>query len=121
MEKRINKTKSRLRRATRTRAKIKELQIPRLCISKSANHVYAQLFSACGEKVLAAASTVQKDVRGNAKHGGNKEAAALVGRAIGKKTLDHGIKKIAFDRSGYKYHGCVKALADAVREVGVEF
>lgn len=121
MEKRIDKSKARMRRAMRTRAKIKQLQVPRLCISRTSKHIYAQLISPCGQRVMASASTVQADIRENVKHGGNKDAAIQVGQNIGRKLLDQGINKIAFDRSGYKYHGCVKALADAVRETGVEF
>lgn len=117
----MNKKESRLRRARKVRAKIRQLEVPRISVFKSSNNIYAQLISACGSKVLAQASTVEKEVRANLKQAGNKDAAVVIGGLIAKRALDAGIKKVAFDRSGYKYHGRVKALADAAREGGVEF
>ncbi|WP_024891215.1 50S ribosomal protein L18 [Luteimonas huabeiensis] len=117
----MDKKNARLRRAKATRARIRELGVPRLSVLRTGQHVYAQLFSADGSKVLAAASTTQADVREGLKNGKNAEAAAKVGRAIAEKAKAAGIEKIAFDRSGYRYHGRIKALADAAREGGLQF
>ena len=115
------KTIARLRRANSTRAHIRELGVPRLSVLRTGQHLYAQLFSADGSKVLAAASTTQAEVRDGLKNGKNVEAAAKVGQAIAQKARAAGIEKVAFDRSGYRYHGRVKALADAAREGGLQF
>ena len=117
----MDKRKQRLRRATRSRAKIRQLGNVRLCIYRSLNNIYAQLISPCGSKVLATASTLEKGLRVAGKHGGNKEAASNVGQLIAKRGLEAGVKVVAFDRSGYKYHGRVSALAKAAREGGLEF
>jgi len=117
----MNKNKARLRRARKTRAQIQRLRKPRLCVTRSSNHIYVQLISACGSKTLASASTVEKAARADGKHGGNVEAATQVGKRIAERALQAGIKEIAFDRSGYQYHGRVKALADAARAGGLEF
>jgi len=117
----MDKNIARLRRARSTRAHIRELGVPRLSVLRTGQHLYAQLFSADGAKVLAAASTTQADVRDGLKNGKNVEAAAKVGRAIAEKAKAAGIEKVAFDRSGYRYHGRVKALADAAREGGLQF
>ena len=117
----MDKKIARLRRAKSTRAHIRELGVPRLSVLRTGQHVYAQLFSADGTKVLASASTTQADVRDGLKNGKNPEAAAKVGRAIAEKAKAAGIDKVAFDRSGYRYHGRVKALADAAREGGLQF
>ena len=117
----MDKNIARLRRAKSTRARIRELGVPRLSVLRTGQHVYAQLFSADGSKVLAAANTTQADVRDGLKNGKNAEAAAKVGRAIAEKAQAAGIKAIAFDRSGYRYHGRIKALADAAREAGLQF
>ena len=117
----MDKKNARLRRAKSTRAHIRNLGVPRLSVLRTGQHLYAQLFSADGSKVLAAASTTQADVREGLKNGKNAEAAAKVGRAIAEKAKAAGIEKIAFDRSGYRYHGRVKALADAAREGGLQF
>ena len=117
----MDKKTARLRRAKSTRARIRELGVPRLSVLRTGQHVYAQLCSADGSKVLASASTTQSDVREGLKSGKNAEAAARVGRAIAEKARAAGIEKIAFDRSGYRYHGRVKALADAAREGGLQF
>jgi large subunit ribosomal protein L18 len=117
----LTKQDTRLRRARRGREKIKELAALRLSIHRTPQHIYAQIFAAEGDKVLVAASTLQKDVRGELKTTGNIEAAKAVGRAIAERAKALGLKKVAFDRSGFMYHGRVKALAEAAREAGLEF
>lgn len=117
----ISKKANRVRRAKKTRAKISELGAHRLSVHRTPRHIYAQVISPDGSKVIAAASTVQKDVSADAKYTGNIEAASLVGKAIAEKTKSAGITTVAFDRSGFRYHGRVKALADAARENGLEF
>ena len=109
------KKTSRLRRARRARAKIKELRAFRLCIFRSPRHIYAQIISPEGNKVLATASSLGEDKAGNV------ESAAKIGKLIAEKAKAAGISKVAFDRSGYRYHGRIKALADAAREGGLEF
>ena len=116
----MNKNAQRLRRAARSRAKIRELKALRLSVHRTPQHIYAQIFDA-NSKVLAVASTLQKDVRDGLKGTGNATAAAAVGKAIAEKAKAAGIKEVAFDRSGFKYHGRIKALADAARENGLEF
>ena len=118
MKREIN---TRLRRARRIRRKITGLQTDRLCVHRTPRHIYAQIIDSTGGKVLASASTVEADVRGAVKHGGNVEAAKLVGKRIAEKAKTAGITRVAFDRSGFRYHGRVKALADAARENGLEF
>jgi large subunit ribosomal protein L18 len=117
----ITKKQRRERRALKTRAKIRELGTPRLTVHRTPRHIYAQVFAADGSKVLAAASTVQKAVAKDLKYTGNVEAARAVGRAIAERAKAAGVEKAAFDRSGFQYHGRVKALADAAREAGLEF
>jgi len=117
----MKKGQSRARRARRTRAKIKELGIHRLSVHRTPRHIYAQVIGPDGGTVIASASTVVKDVRGGLKYTGNVEAAAAVGKAVAEKTKAAGITQVAFDRSGFRYHGRVKALADAARENGLEF
>jgi large subunit ribosomal protein L18 len=125
----LDKRDTRLRRATRGRAKIKELGALRLSVHRTPRHIYAQIFEpqgpgldgSKGDKVLVTASTLQKDVRGDLKTTGNIEAAKAVGRAIAERAKAKGIGKVAFDRSGFMYHGRIKALADAAREAGLEF
>jgi large subunit ribosomal protein L18 len=117
----LTKQDTRLRRARRGREKIKELAAMRLSVHRTPQHIYAQIFAAEGDKVLVAASTLQKDVRGELKTTGNVEAAKAVGRAIAERAKAKGISKVAFDRSGFMYHGRVKALAEAAREAGLEF
>ena len=112
MEKKV----SRLKRARRGRAKIHELRVMRLSVHRTAQHIYAQVFDSQGSKVLATASTV-----GELKATGNVDAAKAVGKAIAERAKAKGITQVAFDRSGFKYHGRVKALADAAREHGLEF
>jgi large subunit ribosomal protein L18 len=117
----ITKKERRLRRAVKTRAHIRTLDAARLTVHRTPNHIYAQVTDAAGAKVLAAASTVQKAVREGLKHTGNVEAAKAVGRAIATRAKAAGVGKVAFDRSGFQFHGRVKALADAAREAGLEF
>ncbi len=117
----MDKKTSRLRRARRTRAKLRELGVVRLCIHRTPRHMYAQLIDASGAKVLATASTVDKDLRASLKSTGNADAAVAVGKIIAERGKAAGVTKVAFDRSGFKYHGRVKALADAARENGLEF
>jgi len=117
MDKKLN----RLRRAKRTRAKIRELSVPRLTVHRTPRHIYAQVIDAQGATVIAAASSVGKDLRGTIKNGGNVEAAVSVGKSIAEKASAAGISNVAFDRAGFKYHGRVKALADAARENGLKF
>lgn len=117
----MDKKQTRLRRARKTRARIAEANVVRLTVYRSNLHIYAQILDETGSKVLASASTVSADVRPQIKNGGNVEAAALVGKAIAEKAKSAGISKVAFDRSGFKYHGRIKALADAAREGGLEF
>ena len=117
----LTKQDTRLRRARRGREKIKELAALRLSVHRTPQHIYAQIFAADGDKVLVAASTVQKEVRGDLATTGNIEAAKAVGRAIAERAKAKGIARVAFDRSGFMYHGRVKALAEAAREAGLEF
>ncbi len=113
------KKQSRLRRAKRARAKISELRETRLCVNRTPRHIYAQVISEEGGKVIASASTLDKDLRSGATS--NKSAAEAVGKLIAERAKVAGVSKVAFDRSGYKYHGRIKALADAAREGGLEF
>jgi large subunit ribosomal protein L18 len=117
----LSKKQRRTRRAIKTRARIRTSGTPRLTVHRTPRHIYAQLFAADGSRVLAAASTVQKAVAQGLKYTGNVEAARAVGRAIAERAKAAGIARAAFDRSGFQYHGRVKALADAAREAGLEF
>ena len=117
----MDKNIARLRRAKTTRSHIRKLGVARLSVLRSGQHIYAQLFTADGSKVLASASTVQAEVKDGLKGSKNMDAAATVGRTIAAKALAAGIDKVAFDRSGYRYHGRIKALADAAREGGLQF
>ena len=117
----MNNVDSRLRRARKTRAKIAELKAIRLSVHRSNSHIYAQIIAETGDKVLASASTLEVEVRNDVKNGGNIAAAAVVGKRIAEKAKAAGITTVAFDRSGYKYHGRIKALADAARENGLSF
>ena len=113
------KNDSRLRRARRARARMRGLGVNRLSVHRTPRHIYAQVFAPTGDQVLASASTLDSSLRGGAT--GNTEAAAAVGKLVAERAKAAGIDKVAFDRSGYKYHGRVKALADAARESGLEF
>jgi large subunit ribosomal protein L18 len=115
------KNTARLRRAKSTRAHIRNLGVPRLTVLRTGQHLYAQLFTADGSKVLASAATVEADVMAGLKNGKNAEAAAKVGHVIAERAKAAGFEKVAFDRSGYRYHGRIKALADAAREGGLQF
>lgn len=117
----MNNVNNRLRRARKTRAKIAELKVTRLSVHRTNTHIYAQIIAESGDKVIVSASTVEADVRKNVKNGGNVEAAALIGKRIAEKAVKAGVTTVAFDRSGYKYHGRIKALADAARENGLSF
>mgnify|MGYP000182657877 CR=1 FL=1 len=117
----MEKKQARLRRARKTRARIAGLSVARLAVHRSNTHIYAQLFSEAGDRVLTAASSLEADLRGQFKHGSNIAAASAVGKRIAEKAKALGISKVAFDRAGFKYHGRVKALADAAREGGLEF
>lgn len=116
----MDKNIQRLRRARKTRAKIAELAVARLCVHRTNCHIYAQVIDASGGRVLTAASTLEKDLRGSLKNGGNVEAARLIGQRIAERAKQAGITRVAFDRSGYAYHGRVKALAEAAREHGLQ-
>ncbi|TSA22435.1 MAG: 50S ribosomal protein L18 [Betaproteobacteria bacterium] len=111
----------RQRRARKTRAKIAELVVARLCVHRTNSHMYAQVIAADGASVLASASTAEKEMRGQIKNGGNAAAAALVGQRVAEKAKAAGVERVAFDRSGFAYHGRIKALADAAREHGLQF
>jgi large subunit ribosomal protein L18 len=117
----MNKKSARVRRARKTRARIAEQRATRLVVGRSNCHIYAQIVAPSGDKVLASASTLEADVRKDVKNGGNKAAAALVGKRIADKAKALGIDAVAFDRSGFRYHGRVQALAEAAREAGLKF
>lgn len=117
----MDKKQTRLRRARKTRARIAALKMVRLAVHRTNSHIYAQIIDATGGQVLASASTLEADVRKDVANGGNAAAAALVGKRIAEKAKAAGVTKVAFDRSGFLYHGRVKALAEAARENGLEF
>ncbi|MFZ5511001.1 MAG: 50S ribosomal protein L18 [Pseudomonadota bacterium] len=117
----MDKKQARLRRARQTRAKIAELKAVRLCVHRSNCHIYAQIIDGAGARVIAAASTVEPEVRKEVSNGGNVKAAAVVGKLIAERAKAKGIETVAFDRSGFQYHGRVKALAEAAREGGLKF
>ncbi len=115
------KNDARLRRAQQTRHKIREVGAVRLTVHRTNAHIYAQITSAAGDKVLVSASSTEKEVRGQLKHGANRKAAEMIGQRIASKAKAKGIDKVAFDRAGYRYHGRVKALAEAARAGGLKF
>lgn len=117
----MDKKSSRIRRSRKTRAKIRELGVARLSIYRTPRHTYAQVISGDTGKVVATASTLSKDMQKDLKYTGNIDAAVAIGKAIAEKAKAAGIETVAFDRSGFKYHGRVKALADAAREAGLKF
>ncbi|WP_076420847.1 50S ribosomal protein L18 [Colwellia sp. UCD-KL20] len=117
----MDKKTSRLRRAKRARAKISELGANRLVVHRTPRHIYAQLIAPTGSEVIVAASTLDKELSAQLEKTGNVEAAVAVGKAIAERAVAKGITTIAFDRSGFRYHGRVKALADAAREAGLQF
>lgn len=117
----MDKNQSRLRRSRQTRARISQLKAVRLSVHRSNSHIYAQVYSGCGTHVLAAASTVEESVRKELSSGGNVQAASLVGKLIAERARAKGVEQVAFDRGGFKYHGRIKALAEAAREGGLKF
>ncbi len=117
----MEKKRARLRRARRARAKIRELKTYRLTVHRTPSHIYAQIIAPEGNKVVATASTLEADVKKGLKYTGNIAAAVVVGKVIAEKAKQAGINTVAFDRSGFKYHGRIKALADAAREHGLQF
>lgn len=117
----MDKKASRLKRALKLRCKIKKSAATRLTVHKTSQHIYAQIINVSGEKTLVSASTTQSDIRSTLKGTGNIDAAAAVGKAIAEKAMAAGVTEVAFDRSGFKYHGRVKALAEAARETGLKF
>jgi large subunit ribosomal protein L18 len=117
----IDKRAARIRRARQTRAKIAETKAVRLTVHRSNTHIYAQVIDATAGRVLASASSLEADLRSAMGNGGNVKAAALVGKRIAEKAREKGIEAVAFDRSGYRYHGRIKALAEAAREAGLKF
>ncbi|MFO1318296.1 MAG: 50S ribosomal protein L18 [Burkholderiales bacterium] len=117
----MTKKETRLRRARQTRAKIAELRVMRLSVHRSNLHIYAQVIDETGGKVLASASTLEAEVKSQVKRGSNVDAAKIVGQRIAERAKAKGVTQVAFDRSGFRYHGRVKALADAARESGLQF
>jgi len=117
----MEKKTARLRRARKTRSHIRRLGVPRLTVHRSGRHIYAQIIAAEGGNVIAAASTLQKELRSDLSSTSNKDAAKAVGKAVAEKALAAGVSDVAFDRSGYRYHGRVAELADAAREGGLKF
>jgi len=117
----MDKKQMRMRRTRRARAKIRELDIPRLCVHRTPSHIYAQIIVAGGAETQVSASTVEKDVKKEVGYGGNIKAAAVVGRLIAERAVAKGVENVAFDRAGFRYHGRVKALADNAREHGLKF
>lgn len=117
----LDKKQNRLRRARKARAKISQLEMNRLSVHRTPRHIYAQVIGPDGGTVVAAASTLETEIRKGVKSGGNVEAAAIVGARIAEKAKAAGIDTVAFDRSGFRYHGRIRALADAAREAGLKF
>jgi len=117
----IDKNQARLRRAKQTRHRIRDVGAVRLTVHRTNSHIYAQITTPTGDKVLAAASTAEKELRAQLKNGGNKQAAEVVGARIAERAKKAGIEQVAFDRGGNRYHGRVKALADAARAGGLKF
>ncbi len=117
----MDKKAARLKRALRQRCKIQQLRINRLTVHRTSQHIYAQVINSDGMETVASASTLDTDIKSTAKSSGNTDAAKLVGKLVAQRALEAGISEVAFDRSGFKYHGRVKALADAAREAGLKF
>jgi large subunit ribosomal protein L18 len=117
----MNKKEARVRRARKTRIRIAEQRATRLVVGRSNSHIYAQIVAPTGDKVLVSASTLEADVRKDLKNGGNKAAATMIGQRIAERAKALGIESVAFDRAGFRFHGRVKALADAAREGGLKF
>ncbi|MCK5726189.1 MAG: 50S ribosomal protein L18 [Thiotrichaceae bacterium] len=117
----MNKKDSRIRRGKKARAKMFEKKVTRLCVHRTSRHIYAQIIDPIGNQVIASASTLDKSIQADIKNGGNTDAAKAVGSAIAERAKAKGVERVAFDRSGFKYHGRVSALADAARESGLQF
>ncbi|TDJ20717.1 MAG: 50S ribosomal protein L18 [Gammaproteobacteria bacterium] len=117
----MDKKRMRMRRTGRARAKIRELDVPRLCVHRTPSHIYAQIIVAGGAVTQVSASTLEKDVRKELGYGGNIKAATVIGRLIAERAVAKGVEKVAFDRAGFKFHGRIKALADSAREHGLKF
>ena len=117
----MNKKEARVRRARKTRIRIAEQRATRLVVGRSNSHIYAQIVGPTGDKVIVSASTLEADVRKDVKNGGNRAAATLIGKRIAERAKAAGIEAVAFDRAGFRFHGRVKALADAAREGGLKF
>ena len=117
----MNKKEARVRRARKTRIRIAEQRATRLVVGRSNSHIYAQIVAPTGDKVLVSASTLEADVRKDLKNGGNRAAATVIGQRIAERAKAMGIESVAFDRAGFRFHGRVKALADAAREGGLKF
>lgn len=117
----MKKKEARTRRSTKTRDHIRTLGTRRLCVHRTPRHIYAQIIEPGGSRVITCASTLEKDIRSKIKYPGNVEAATMVGKVLAERAKAAGVTKVAFDRSGYKYHGRIKALAEAARENGMEF
>lgn len=117
----MDKKVARIRRASRARHLMKEQGATRLVVHRTPRHIYAQVIAPNGSEVLAAASTVEKVIKEQVKYTGNKDAAAVVGKLVAERAIAKGIQAVAFDRSGFKYHGRVQVLADAAREAGLQF
>jgi len=117
----VDKRQRRQRRAKRARSRISRLGVTRLCVHRTPRHIYAQIIAPEGNRIIASVSTLSPDLRGSLKGTGNSEAAAAVGRLIAERASEQGVERVAFDRSGFSYHGRVKALAEAAREGGLKF
>ena len=117
----LDKKASRVRRSAKTRARIARQKAVRLTVHRTNQHIYAQIVDPSGSKILASASTLEKDMRGAHPKGSNKDAAAAVGKRIAEKAQTAGVSEVAFDRSGFSFHGRLKALAEAAREAGLKF
>jgi large subunit ribosomal protein L18 len=117
----MNRKEARQRRSRKTRVRIAEQRATRLVVHRTNDHIYAQIIAATRDRVLASASTLEPEIRAQVKTGGNVAAAAVIGKRIAEKAKQAGVTEVAFDRSGFKYHGRIKALADAAREAGLQF
>ncbi|PID33680.1 MAG: 50S ribosomal protein L18 [Thiotrichales bacterium] len=117
----MNKREARIRRGKRARMKMRELGVTRLSVYRSSRHIYAQIISGDENRVIASASTAEKAVRDELSYTGNSDAATVIGKLVAERAKEKGVKSVAFDRSGFKYHGRVKALAEAAREAGLQF
>lgn|SRR5690554_510952 len=117
----MDKKAARMRRALRARSKIRELGDYRLCVHRTPRHIYAQIIESDGQRTVAAASTLEKDVKARLSSTGNRDAAGEIGKLIAERAKAAGVTRVAFDRSGFRYHGRVQALADAAREAGLQF